>query len=479
MSIVSSASSERPPAPGVQDVDSLLPNNLSPGTLLQHLLNSKRSLASINDVWRANEICNSARKALENSAVLSARFAFLRTSISSQLELLGDVHRKSKITANRCKNEFETTVQSLDQANDQLKETLRGLRDTIVEAKLRPEDEDTRNLMSFVDEKSVEEALFGTKQVLSSAGSELTHFENGCRQLEASLDDVRNLVAEESGVKGYLDNTGSPFPEILQEMDEHASEMAVNLESLVSHFDMCVTAIRHVEGVGEAASEIVVDLPDGVDIGKQDALPMSDEEKGHMMEVLQEDASQVEEVVLEIRHHITAMEVLNDSVTEYMLSQEKKHADVLTAFHSLETIGHDLPTYVIKNQAFLNQWDEEKVNVNEKLEELEGLRDFYDGFLRAYDNLIIEIGRRKAMEMRVDKLVEEASARIDKLYEEDSAERESFRKEQGDFLPVDIWPGLMSAPVKYHVLADEATVDKVPDISNSVIHRAIRRVHGN
>lgn len=60
-------------------------------TLVQHLLASKRSLSSINTVWRANEIVTSARATLEESAILTARTEFLRSGISEQVKILRKV----------------------------------------------------------------------------------------------------------------------------------------------------------------------------------------------------------------------------------------------------------------------------------------------------------------------------------------------------------------------------------------------------
>lgn len=57
-------------------------------TLVSHLLAAKRSLSSISTVWRANEIVTSARSALEESVVLSARTGFLRSGISEQVKIL-------------------------------------------------------------------------------------------------------------------------------------------------------------------------------------------------------------------------------------------------------------------------------------------------------------------------------------------------------------------------------------------------------
>jgi autophagy-related protein 17 len=88
--------SSSPTLPASHSQASLSPSNsishqeedVSLETLVSHLLASKRSLSSINSVWRANEIVTSARAALEESVVLSARTGFLRNGISGQVKIL-------------------------------------------------------------------------------------------------------------------------------------------------------------------------------------------------------------------------------------------------------------------------------------------------------------------------------------------------------------------------------------------------------
>lgn len=62
--------------------------------LVTHLLASKRSLESINKVWRANEIVTAARAALEESVVLQARTTFLRKGVTSQVKVLRKVRNE-------------------------------------------------------------------------------------------------------------------------------------------------------------------------------------------------------------------------------------------------------------------------------------------------------------------------------------------------------------------------------------------------
>jgi autophagy-related protein 17 len=56
--------------------------------LVEHFLAAKRSLSTIVQVWRAREIVDAGREAIEEHAILSAKNAFVRQAIDVQGESL-------------------------------------------------------------------------------------------------------------------------------------------------------------------------------------------------------------------------------------------------------------------------------------------------------------------------------------------------------------------------------------------------------
>lgn len=453
-------------------------------SLVSHLLAAKRSLSSINHVYRANELVTSTRKSLETNVITSARTDFLRTCIESQLKILTRVRNNTEGVANEGAAEFKAVIFKLDTADERLRETLNQLRDTLVEASLRPEEEKRRNLMDFVDETGVEGLMDAIKSSIDSASAAHDDFREANVGFDEDLRSVQNLLQQKTDM-AYSTGEGarSPIPEILQFLEEHAKDMADNLESLVKHFDLCVTAIKNIEGGGDAAQQIVGEL-EGVHIGQTSSAdgppsPISSEEKGEMMEVLEKDASQVEDVVTEIKERISEMEVQYDLVTGYLDQLAEEYTNTLSAFGLLEDIGLRLPGYITQSHLFVMRWDEEKAKIEERMEELEGLSIFYEGFLLAYDNLLIEIGRRKAFEHKMEKVAQDALTKIQNLYEDDVDERAIFKQQQGDFLPADIWPGLTAGPIRYELVPVRDGAEKVPDVSKSVIHQAMTRVRNS
>ena len=452
--------------------------------ILPYLLASKRSLATIDQVYRANEICTSTRDALEKSAISSARTSFVRSGIASQLQVLQQVQQQTNKSAQLVITEFEDVIKRLNDAEKRLRDTLNSLRDTIVEAQLRPEGEEKRCLLDFVDESGVEGLVANIKELVEGMGNEVEQFAVMNKEFEGEAKSVGDMISAKGKVSDSCSMDTSreernPIPEILGDMEEHAKDTAVNLESLVSHFDLCVTAVKHTEGGGDAALKIAGDLPRGLSLG-QDAPPepISDEQKSEMMRVLEEDAGQVEDVVMEIKSRIVDMDTMYQRVETYMNLLSSEHGSTVAAFKLLEGLGQKLSSHITRNHSFFARWDEARVKMEEQLDELHNAKNFYDGFLRAYDNLIVEIGRRKSNEVKIDKIVKDTRLSLEKLYEDDLFERETFKREQGEFLPVDIWPGLLNAPTRFNIGPVDGLAERSPDISKSVIHKAIRRVHG-
>lgn len=452
-------------------------------SLVSHLLASKRSLSSINHVYRANELVTSTRKSLESSVITSARVEFLRSGIDSQVKILARVRNNTDGVAKEGAADFKAVIRNLNTADERLRGTLDLLRGTIVEASLRPEEEERRSLLDYVDETGVAGLMATVKGSIDTASGTHGDFTEANVAFDEDVRSVKSLLAKRS--EQHMTNSAggemrSPIPEILHDMEDRAKDMADNLESLVRHFDLCVTAIKYTEGGGDAAQRIAGELPEGVDIepdsGIAPADSIGDEERREMMEVLEKDASQVEDVAIEIKEHISEIEAQNELVIAYTDQLDEEHANTTAAFNLLEEIGQRLPSYITQSHMFVMRWDDEKAKIVERMEELEELRLFYDGFLRAYDNLLLEIGRRKAVELKMDKVAQDAMVKIQNLYEDDVEEREAFKKEQGDYLPVDIWPGLMSGPLRYEILPIGHGDEKVPEVSKSVIQEAIHRV---
>lgn len=258
---------------------------------------------------------------------------------------------------------------------------------------------------------------------------------------------------------------------------ENAATMAQLLASLTNHFDMCVTAIRTTEGGADLARRRAAEVTqsqggDGVSISgviaeqesnMSDLEPKTDKDRAEMFKVVMQDAEEVNDVVQEIQERLTAMEQDYKYVAERKEETEKTYVGMLEAFAILGSIGDRLGDYLAAEGDFKTRWELEKESVFDRLAEMKDMRQFYEGYASAYDSLILEMERRRAVEDRVKGIWRMAQDNVDKLLEADRASREAFRQDVGEYLPTDLWSGMQSLPQRWQVVRvdnDNTEVDQ-------------------
>jgi autophagy-related protein 17 len=328
---------------------------------------------------------------------------------------------------------------------------------------------------------------------------ELTYPQEAQTDFDTSIlsfdDDIRALrsALKSSPNVSRTEIEPSPIPEHLHTLETNAQEMAHLLESLVSHFDLCVNAIRHTEGgyaaVRKAANSQPPDAEhvsvSGVMATEDDSTigePVSEEERAEMLKVLEADAAQVEDVVMELREFLNEMEVKHEAILEYVASLSNTHKETTAAYQILDGVSARLPGYIIASQDFRARWEDTKLNIQDQLNELESIRFFYENYQSSYDGLILEVHRRKTAEEKVKSIMRKAMEQVEKVLEVDTKEREGFRLDVGDYLPVDLWPGVNAKPATWGwgpvggKEGGDCHVDGlVPELGKGIIEAAARR----
>ncbi|TID02580.1 Autophagy-related protein 17 [Colletotrichum higginsianum] len=469
-------------------------------TLVEHLLAAKRSLSSITAVLRANEIATDARQAHEEAVVLYAETQFLQRAIAEQLALLMKVRRGLKRTYDAGKRDFKNLVKTMDATNETLRETMDMLKNTTVEAVFRPPGEARRNLMDFVDEKSVHVMREALKQSLGELQSIQTSFDGDLLRFDDDLRALKKSIAASPLRRLPSDSSATdPIPELLGSLVDHSHSMAQLLTSLTKHFDLCVTAVRTTEGGAALARRRAAEVTqsqggDGVSISgviadqeshMPDLDPITYQDRADMLEIVVSDASEVESVIQELNERLQAMEDEFAAMTEQTGQIKAAFLGTLGAFAALEDMGSRMASYIASEAEFLQRWEDERYTIYNKLGEMEDLRDFYEKYSNAYDNLILEVERRRMVEDKIASIWKKAKDSVDKLTENDRREREGFRQDVGEFIPTDLWPGMDSGMKRWELVTvdggsseDEASGGQrsTPALDRSVVDAARDRL---
>lgn len=286
--------------------------------------------------------------------------------------------------------------------------------------------------------------------------------------------DIRTLKKALSNAPSSPDSSTSyqPIPDLLASLSEHSHAMAEQLTSLTQHFDMCVKAVRATEGGAALARRQAADLTEGGEpvsisgvIAEQDAHNVADleamdpHERAEVVQVVVDDAHEVDVVVSEIQAGLLQMEADFGALKEQTDRIRAAYTSTIAAFHVVEDIGAKLQSYVDAETEYVQRWEDEKDIVYSKVDEMGLLRDFYDGYASAYGSLMLEVERRRVVQDKIANTWRKARETVDKLVESDRKEREHFRQEIGDFLPTDLWVGMVEPTRRWEVVAVEEEVE--------------------
>jgi autophagy-related protein 17 len=367
-----------------------------------------------------------------------------------------------------------------------LNSTLAVLRDTPIEAVLQPPGTPQKHLYDFIDSAAVSNLEGTLRACIDRYNDAHATLDDSNDAFDTALENLHSSF-ENVPLTPTSPSHPSPIPSLYQDLEVHAKEAAQAFQSLVQHYDLCVTALRHTEGGSAAATEAIGDAP--VHSGDEFAAPpepMSEEERLEMVAVLVKDASEVDDVVTEIRERGSEMTFLLSQIESHINHLRDEASALSQVLLMISQITGEVKTHIATSRSFHASWlDDTRPTLLNGIEEWENQRDFYERFDLAYAELLVEISSRRRRHDKTKRKAEEAQKELDRLHAEDERAREHFTLAQGDFLPRDIWPGLEDPPRQYEVRAvalendaldEEAVANSIPQLGRNVVERALTRV---
>jgi autophagy-related protein 17 len=451
-----------PPSPASST--SSAASSASPDHLVKLFVASKRSLNTQTVLWRATQTVGTARGLLEENAVLAAKNALLRSLVARQLGALEAVRRGIDVVEAEVHTGFTQLLHQVDASFAGLHSTLAVLHDTPIEAALQPPSTPQKHLYDFIDSAAVS-SLEGTlRTCIDRYNGAHAALDSSTDAFDASLDDLHAAI-EKVPTTPVTASAPSPIPSLYRDLEGHAKEAAQAFQSLVQHYDLCITALRHTEGGSAAATQATGDAP--VHSGGHVATapePLSDEERHDMLRVLHKDAHEVEHVVAEIQERGSEMALLLGHIEQHVHHLRSEASALCSILQTISHITSQVRGHIAVSRSFHASWlQDTRPSLLSGVEEWESQRDFYERFDLAYAELLVEVSARRRRHEKAKRKAEEAQKELDRLRAEDERGREQFTMAQGDFLPLDIWPGLRDPPRRYEVRVVPVAVAKEQD----------------
>ena len=449
-------------------------------------------------------------------AVLQARKEFARRTVDEQVGTLERIRDGIVTVGEGVGEEFAETIAGLDRANDRLQAALERLRGTVVEASLRKvrgdegdeggwEENTTgddaassrdevgggggggeKTLHDFIDEtnhNSLQASLRGLIDSHNDARADLDttiqHFDDSLATITTLLSDPplqKDALAAQHTIYDDADDDEPPpsITHLFRGMEDHAAEMATLLQSLVAHYDLCVTALKHTSGGNEAAQKALQSAESGThspnptnteaeeeeeEEEEEEALtvgvpdpPISPREREEMYRILQTDSAEVPDVLHELKDRSLEQETLYTSLLSACTSTRRTHHNLTRVRDLLNEIHvFHLPTHISALKLFPQTWLRHRSALDTQTSQLASLASFYESFLDGYARLLGEVERREAVEAQMRKVAAKARRELERLGEADGRARGQFVEEVGGVLPVGIWGGMGVGGLRWEV----------------------------
>jgi autophagy-related protein 17 len=333
-------------------------------------------------------------------------------------------------TVHQTRSDFlQHITEALDKASANLNSTLNSLRQISVEPAFRPVDEEPKNLFDFVDEIGVNDLYDSVRQCIDRCDDArhtlietYTSFDNDLRTIGQALQPD-----EEDQQQPYShDEDVSPIPSLFYSLEHNATACAEHLQGLVKHYDACVSALKHTEGGGEMVSKFSHENQEethleglGIEIPSPEEETLKSyttEEHVNRMKILVRDAAEVEDVVGELNDRIAEMEEHLSQIQSYVYMLRSTSKRQARASSLVKHVARNVPSYINACADFQAHWEEEQESLISKVEEIGELQEFYLGFASGYDNLILEVQRRRHTMRDMEKIAKQAMSQIEKLH---------------------------------------------------------------
>ncbi|EME45613.1 hypothetical protein DOTSEDRAFT_71344 [Dothistroma septosporum NZE10] len=473
MSTSDSSLSSSPPPPDSPEASYEGPPTLE--RLVVHFVSAKRSLNSTSYVFRANELVTSSRSLVEEIAVLNARNAFAKRGLDEQVDTLDAIRDAIVDDGDNVSEQFDATLADLDKAHIRLEKTLKTLRKIVVRASRAdeeasqetasesaiadPQQGEQKTLFDFIDEENHENLLSSLRALIDCYHAARHELDTNLQTFDDSLKSMsEQLINSPDATAGpnkptIYDEPPATIEQLFRGMEDHATEMASSLQNLVQHYDICVTALKHTEGGGEAAKQAIdiAELAKGTSLGAEESLygktaaePISEEERAEMLRIIDKDSLEVEDVTAEIRDRANEMESHYRELSKHVSGGRLRNKTLRNVLKAMHEIRAAIPGHLSAAAEFRESWTGINGEISGKTQELADLSVFYEQFLSGYGKLLKEVERRQASESQMKKVADRATRDLEKLHETDRIAREEFMEEVGEVLPSDLgeWYGL-------------------------------------
>lgn len=378
---------------------------------------------------------------MEISAHLGVRTTFLAKAHYQQWELAAIFYTNA---LNRTKRSLETVTKQqtrFQAARGSLETALGELAATPVTLGR------AHDLREFVDESPVEElngedwngaheqAISNFRHLLPQIQQQGEVFHKARLQKGMSSSEIQACTKDtvECDFEGESSDQRVKAEEemsrLLADAENGSESMAGLLQSLACHYDLC---------------ERGADLEAGMESEDPNEL----EEISH---VLEEDSKQVPSVIEELGERLGEIRECCRGVELRMQQMYGYYQREMRQLQRIQAVEATMDKTLALCEKQQKETSVYLGRIQLYVSEASSLVSHYRAFRKSYDALLVEAERRREADARAALYTAEINAKLAQMSREETQKRQEFLIGQGDYLPADIWDGLLEPAKNYEV----------------------------
>lgn len=402
---------------------------------------------------RAQQIGGEADQKLQRlRAVLSLndeaamKSNFLLDAINQQLSVLKMIKEGVRAVTDERNVQFGDLEAQLSQAMENIRREYQQLQEIQVDSSLSKGDD--RCLFDFVSTEAYDE-LVGLQKDLSVQKQQFNdEFNDKIKTIEQKTEEFSQLFTDIENQLNQL-NEETWVDEYLEEIHTDEQDIAMFIESLANHYDLCKKADDLEQGV-------IDDLPEV--------------EKKELYQVIEKDYNQSGNIFEDLQQCFIDFEHDFLKIDEYFNNKIKLELDNLELkklFKLMKSFGNhtlkEISGSITKNENnFISKLKHQIINhCKESAEIISNL----ESFKKSYFNLISEIKRRESVQIEMKNIIDDTIKNLNYLQMKDFKSQQSFIENNLNNLPVDIYEGFECLFDGKTPLFDvQATFLKLPEV---------------
>ncbi|KAH3671232.1 hypothetical protein WICMUC_004749 [Wickerhamomyces mucosus] len=366
---------------------------------------------------------------------------FLLDSIDQQLQLLETIRNSIHMSINRKQQASTQTSNQLANSIDELELEYDDLKQVHVDKALNSSSKRLYDLVTTDILKQLKSKDMEINDVCTNIIEELKEqdyvLNNKIKLFTKEYDKLESEITVFNEIQ-WLDT-------LIEENNQFEEEIASLIESVTIHYDQCVRGLMVVQG------KLTIPL----------------QEKEELFDILAKDFVEVPNVISDIEEIFSDIENRCDKVNSFVKNQAL-YLRLQSLFKQLISFGeHDLSDILALMTRHSKNFDTILSETYLTCEECTALIQHYKKFKKSYYSLLLELQRRSDIRAKLESVLRDTENKLKSIQEEDFRYRNSFLKNNGAFLPSDLYLGIndIESPL-YHLKCD---LFDIPSFDKSVL----------